>query len=99
MITINEHGERIPNIGEFKGDHFPYVMVIENENDRTLINDWMAEGSIKLKNKWRDKVDGLTHMLVFDDNDGMWTEIDGWQMRAVSVAIELRRINRRKERS
>lgn len=96
MITMNENGERIPNIGDYKevDKYLPCVIMFESEDDRERVNEWISDGAIELKRRFSDKVDLLTKMLVFDSTDGKWTELDYWELRAIESALDIERRSR-----
>lgn len=93
MITMNENGLRIPNIGDYKDidKYLPCVMLIENDEDRERVNEWILDGAVDLKGMSSDKVDLMTKMLVFDGADGKWIELNYWDLRAIENALILER--------
>lgn len=96
MITTNEAGERIPNIGDYKDidKYLPCAIVIETEEDRERVNEWILDGAVDLKSRVSDKVDLMTKMLVFDGADGKWIEFNCWDLRAIEGALEIERRSR-----
>ena len=95
MITTNENGERIPNIGDYKDidKYLPCVILIEDDEDRERVNEWIQDGAVDLKSRFSDEVDLMTKMLVFDGGDGKWTELDYWTLRAIDNALVISRLN------
>ena len=90
MITYNDVGELIPNFGDYKDPdaYFPYVIFIENKEDRAAVNEMITDGHIVLKNKWRDKVDIEKEILVFDGVDGCWMELDRYAAENIHKGVQ-----------
>lgn len=92
MITFDEFGQVIPNIGDYKDpdEYFPCVIYLDKEDDYKTIEEWRVNEIIRCEPLNKDD-----EIIVFDDDWGKWMRIDWYLAQNLHKALQT--LDRRRE--